>query len=930
MVAPLLTTKLYIPPPRPDLVPRPRLLERLDAGLSSKLTLLSAPAGFGKTTLLSEWIKGRSEIGDWRSDHAQPPQSPISDPQSPQSPHFAWLSLDEGDNDPARFFAYLIGALQAIHEGVDASILTARQSPRPPADERLLTDLINEIADIPVPFALILDDYHLINARPVHQAIAFLVDHMPPQMHLVVAGRMDPPLPLARLRARNQLTELRAADLSFTPDETATFLNHVMGLGLSPADVAALDDRTEGWIAGLQMAALSMQGRDDLSAFVAAFTGSHRYVLDYLTEEVLDRQPEHVRRFLLETSILDRLCGPLCDAVTGRRDGRTILEELERANLFIRSLDDERRWFRYHRLFADLLQQRLRQAEPDRIPELHRRAFDWCKAHELHQDALRHALAAQDFERAADLIETVGRRVMARGGLATVQHWIAALPEGVVQARPGLCVLHAWTLALTNRWDEIEPRLREAEQALATEGDPAGGPPLATETEIEDLRGQIAAIRAYDARRSNDFARSIRLLQEAQARLAPDNRVIRTAVSQSLGQAYLFAGYLNEAADAFRAARSLGETSGNELAGMVATGQQAAILIAQSQLRPAADLCRAAIDRYLAQHDKPSPVLCHPYAFLGQVLYEWNHVAEAVEHLAQSVLWSHQIGYGPYGAPVHLMTALLEWVRLAQETRGEPIQLPEEISAILRRIPAEIDNGIDTVDINAWRVRLWLARGDLAVAARWAEACQAGERPPNAWPLYRDLAMARVLAARRRPEQALDLLAQVRRSARETGAQGCLIQALTLEALIHQAGGRTDRALLPLAEALTLAATAGYVRTFVDEGPPMQALLRKAAGRKIDAEYIHELLSAFPRQSAPPSPAPGLHAMPLVEPLSPRELEVLTLMADGLSNQEIADRLILALGTVKKHSNNIYGKLSVRSRTQAILRAAELDLISPR
>ena len=894
MATPLLQTKLYIPPPRPNLVPRPRLLERLNAGLRGKFTLISAPAGFGKTTLLSEWI-----------DSCERP--------------VAWLSLDEGDNDPARFLTYLVAALQTIEATVGKGALSLLQAPQPPPTEAVLTPLINEIAALPDGFVLVLDDYHLIERQSIHDALTFLLDHMPPQMHLVIAGRMDPPLPLARLRARGQLTELRAADLSFTPDKAAAFLNDIMGLGLSPADVAALDARTEGWIAGLQMAALSMQGRDDLPGFVAAFTGSHRYILDHLTEEVLEQQPERVRRFLLETSILDRLCGPLCDAVTdrddGQGDGQAILEELERANLFIRSLDHERRWFRYHRLFADLLQRRLSQAEPDRIPDLHRRAFGWCKAHALHQEALGHALAAQDFERAADLIETVGGRVIARGGVTTVQNWIAALPEGLVRARPGLCVLHAWTLTLTNRWDEVEPRLLDAERAMAAEDGAAQDP------EVADLRGQIAAIRAYDARRHHDFARSIRLLQEAQTRLAPDNRVIRTTVSQSLGQAYLFTGDLNKAADAFSAARSLGETSGNELAGMVATGQQAAILIAQGQLHPAADLCRAAIDRYLAQHDEPSPVLCHPYAFLGQVLYEWNHVGEAVAHLAQSVLWSDQIGYGPSGAPVHLMTALLEWVQLAQEMRGDPI---------LRRMPAEIDAGIDAVDINAWRVRLWLARGDLAVATRWAEVCRSGERPPTAWPLYRDLALARVLAARRKPDQALDILSQVRRAARATGGQGCLIQALALEALLHQAGGRVDRALIPLEEALTLAAPAGYVRTFVDEGPAMEALLRKAAVGDVNAEYASKLLSAFPRSHGRQSPVPGLQATPLVEPLSQREVEVLSLMAAGLSNQEIADRLILALGTVKKHSNNIYGKLGVRSRIQAILRAAELDLIPPR
>ncbi len=888
----LLKTKLFIPPTRPGHISRPRLIERLNAGLHGKLTLLSAPAGFGKTTLLSEWAA-----------HCRRP--------------VAWLSLDEGDNDPARFLAYLVAALQPLQEGLGASILAALRSPAPSVSEHLLIELINEIAAIPAPFVLILDDYHLITAPPIHQALGFLLDHMPPQMHLIIAGRMDPPLPLARLRARNELTELRATDLSFKPHEAAAFLNEIMGLGLSAADVAALDARTEGWIAGLQMAALSMQGRNDLSTFVAAFTGSHRYIMDYLTEEVLEQQPEQMQRFLLETSILNRLCGPLCDALTGRRDGQAMLEALESANLFIHSLDHERRWFRYHRLFADLLQRRLRQTEPDLILTLHRRAFDWYQHRYLHQDAMRHALAAHDFERAADLIQTVGVQMMAQGALMTVQNWITALPPDLVRIRPDLCVLHAWTLTLTNRWDEVEPRLHDAERATIPREHGGDGDVQSPET--TDLKGQIAAIRAYEARRHHDFTRSIRLLQKAQALLAADNHIIRTAVNQSLGQAYLFTGKLNEAANAFRTARLLGAKSGNELVGLVATGQHAAILIAQGRLRQAADLCRAAIDRYLEKHEKPSPVLCHPYAFLGQVLYEWNDVEGAVAYLVQSVLWSHQIGYGPYGAPLHLMTALLEWVQLTQETRGVPFQLPEEISIILRQIPAEID----VVDINAWRVRLWLARGELQLAIRWAEARRTNARALGVWPLYRDLAMARVLMARRKYEQALDILGQVRRAAQTSEGRGCQIQALALEALIHQASGRANRALASLAEALTLARPAGFVRTFVDEGPVMAALLRRAAARDIAAEYAGELLSAFPHQNATDKP----HIM-LVEPLSPRELEILTLIAAGLSNQEIADRLILALGTVKKHTNNIYGKLGVRSRTQAILRAAELGLIS--
>jgi LuxR family maltose regulon positive regulatory protein len=751
----------------------------------------------------------------------------------------------------------------------------ALQSSQSPPTQAILTTLINEIAAIPVCFVLVLDDYHLIDAQPVHDGIGFLLDHQPPNLHLVVASRVDLPLPLARLRSRGQMTELRAADLRFTTDEAAAFLNTCAGLKLSDADVAALEARTEGWIAGLQMAALSMQDHS----------------------------------FLLETSILDRMSGPLCDAVTGRDDGQELLERLDGANLFVVPLDDERRWYRYHHLFADLLLRRLRQAQPDLVQELHRRAFDWYKDHHLHQDALHHAIAGQDFERAADLIEAVGIRVMARGALTTVRNWITALPESLVRERPRLCVLHAWTLNLTNQWNSVEPRLQDAERAMAAEDG---------SSEMSGLRGQIAAIRAYDARRRNDLSLSIQLLQKAQAHLAPDNLAIRTAVSQSLGQTYLFAGDLRAAVSVFRDAQSLGQASGNELAGLVATGQQAAILIAQGQLRQAAEFCRAAINRYLDQHNKPAPVLCHLYTFLGQILYEWNDPQPAVAHLARSVLWSDQIGYGPYGAPVRLATALMGWVRQAQEARGESIALPEQVRDILDRMPADIG----VVDIAAWRVRLWIAEGNLAAAARWAEARRTGKCPPGAWPVYGDLALVRVLIAQQKPEQALDVLSQVRQSAEAAGGTGWLIEALTLEALIHQAAGHTDRALAALERALTLAEPEGYVRIFADEGEPMAVLLRQAASRGIAVGYAGKLLAAFTDlQTCQPAT--------LIEPLSERELQVLCLIATGLSNRQIADTLFLAIGTVKKHTNNIYGKLGVGSRTQAILRAAELNLIPP-
>ncbi len=421
MSLPLLATKLYLPPPRPRVVRRSRLLERLNAGLHRKLTLISAPAGFGKTTLVSEWVAGCGR--------------PV-----------AWLSLEEGDSDPTRFLTYLVAALQTIAPTVGTGLMGALQSPQPSPAESMLTALLNEITTMPDAFMLVLDDYHLIDARAVDAALSFLLEHLPPQMHLVITTREDPQMPLARLRVQGQLTELRAADLRFTASEAAAFLTEVMCLGLSAADIATLEERTEGWIAGLQLAALSMQGRQDIPGFIRAFAGDNRYIVDYLVEEVLERQPEGVRSFLLQTAILDRLHGSLCDAITGQVDGKVRLEVLERGNFFVVPLDDRRQWYRYHHLFAEVLSAHLRTEQPEQIASLHRRASVWYEQHGSPVDAIRHALAAADFDRAADLIELAWPAMDRSLQSATWRGWVKALPDELVRARPVLCVGYAWAL----------------------------------------------------------------------------------------------------------------------------------------------------------------------------------------------------------------------------------------------------------------------------------------------------------------------------------------------------------------------------------------------------------------------------------------------------------------------------------------------------
>src|SRR5215216_1241455 len=447
MSTPILATKLYVPPPRPKVVSRTRLIERLNEGLHRKLTLISAPAGFGKTTLVSEWVAGC--------------ERPT-----------AWLSLDEGDNDPARFLAYLIAALQQIAPNIGAEVMGLLQSPQPPPAASILTDLLNEITAIPDHFILVLDDYHVIDSKTIDQALSFLLEHQPPQVHLVIVTREDPDLPLARLRAQGQLTELRAAGLRFTASEAAEFLNTVMGLNLSAADIASLEDRTEGWIAGLQLAALSMQGSKDTANFIKSFTGSHHFVMDYLVEEVLQQQPESVQTFLLRTSILDRLCGSLCDAVlldaSGSASGQETLEYLERANLFLVPLDNERRWYRYHHLFADLLRQRLQQIAPsrDEVSELHRRASQWYEDHGLEIEAFQHAASANDVNRAERLIEGQGVPLQFKGAAAPVLKWLDSLPRAALDANPSLWVTYATALFFSGRHMAVEQKLQAAEAAL--------------------------------------------------------------------------------------------------------------------------------------------------------------------------------------------------------------------------------------------------------------------------------------------------------------------------------------------------------------------------------------------------------------------------------------------------------------------------------
>ncbi len=886
MSTPILATKLYISPPRPKIVLRPRLLERLNEGLSSgrKLTLISASAGFGKTTLVSEWVAGC--------------ERPI-----------AWLSLDEGDNDPTRFLTYLVAALQTIAANIGEGVLGVLQSPQPPQSESILAALLNEITTIPDNFVLVLDDYHVVDAKPVDHALTYLLEHLPPQMHLVIASREDPNLPLARLRARGQLTELRAADLRFTPAETADFLNQVMGLHLFAEDIAALETRTEGWIAGLQLAALSMQGHQDTPSFIKSFTGSHHFVLDYLVEEVLQRQSESVQTFLLRTSILDRMCGPLCDAVlhASSASGQGTLEYLERANLFIVPLDNERRWYRYHHLFGELLRQRLgRNLTPEEIAELHIRASVWYEDNGLDIEAFQHAAAADDVERAERLLEGKGIPLYVRGALVPVLNWFESLPKIELDKRPVLWLMYARALTTAGQSSSVEEKLQAAEAALKG---------VESNIETRNLIGNIASNRATLAYTQYQLDTVIVEGQRALEYLSPDNLPARATTTFTLGVGYMLKGERAKATQAFTDVRAISQTIGYTFMTALSTMGLGNMQEMENKLYLAVESQRQALQLF---GDQPVPVACEAHLCLARIFYEWNDLDHAQQHGEQSIQLARQ--FDKIIDRHIICEAFLARLKLALGDAAGAVAILAETSRSVRqhnfvyRIP----------EVAAAQVLVLLRQGDVAAAAHLA---QAHNLP---------LSQARVLLAQGDPSAALAALEPWRQQMEAKGWQDERLKVMILQAVALHAHGKKDKAAQLLGDALALAEPGGFIRIFVDEGIPMAELLtRMNASREGGAmkEYIHKLLAAFGNQkdvhpfgSAQDKPS-ALSHQPLVEPLSQRELEILQFITQGLSNREISERLFLALSTVKGHNRSIFDKLQVKSRTEAIARARELGLL---
>ncbi len=879
---PILATKLYIPPPRPKVVHRPRLTEHLNEGLDRRLTLVSAPAGFGKTTLVGEWLAG------------QPRQA-------------AWLSLDRGDSDPIRFLTYLVAALQTIAADIGEGVLVALGSPRPPPTEAILTTLLNEISAVEEDFVLVLDDYHVVDSKPVGDALEFLLDHLPPRMHVIIATREDPNLPLPRLRVRGQLAELRAADLRFTPSEAAEFLKGVMGLDLSKGDIAALEARTEGWISGLQLAALSMQGREDTAGFIESFTGSHRFVLDYLLEEVLDKQPESIQTFLLRTSILDRMCGPLCDAVLpgSSASGQETLEHLEHANLFTVPLDEERRWYRYHHLFADLLRQRLRQSaaspmgdDGDSVAELHERASQWYEDNGLEVEAFRHAVAAADVERAARLVEGDGTSLIFRGAAAPVLDWLESLPTTALDAIPSLWVTFATSLFFDGQIADVEPKLQAAEAALRR---------AEPDDETRDLIGRIASMRATLAIIPNDAEAIIAQSRRALEFLRPDNLPVRAATTFTLGYAYQLRGDRAAAREAYTEVLSLGNS--DPMYTIAATLSLGQIQEADNRLSQAAGTYERVVQ---LAGDPPWAIACEAHIGLARIHYQWNNLDTAEHHGQQCLHLTQQMESTDTSASYAIFLARL---KLAEEDAPGAATILNETEAFVREHAFEHR----MPDIAAAQVLTLLHRGNVSDAARLAEA---HEIP---------ISQARVHLTEDDPSAALAALEPLRQKMEAKNWEDERLRIMVLQAVAHHAHGENDEALQMLGDALEMAEPGGFIRIFVDEGVPMARLLSEAASHGIMPDYTGRLLAVFETEGRKREDEyhlpPARLAQPLVEPLSERELEVLRLIAQGLSNREIGERLFLALDTVKGHNRRIFGKLSVQRRTEAVAKARSLGIL---
>lgn len=868
MSYPLLQTKYHLPPIRTTLVARPRLVEKFAVDAHTRLTLLSAPAGSGKTTLVAEWLRQRQLSA-------------------------TWLNLDKGDNDPARFLTYLIAALQQVHASLGAATKPLLKSPEPPPQHLVMTTLVHEIAAIPMDFILVMDDYHLIQTPEIHKMFQFLVENQPVNMHLVLMTREDPPLPLPRLRTSGQMVEIRQSDLRFTVQECQDFLQRIMGLAVQLEDIEALERRTEGWVAGLLLAAMSMQGRDDLQQFVREFTGSNRYVLDYLMDEVFDRQAVEIQDFWLKTAILDRLSAPLCDAVVGRSGSQGILESLEHSNLFLLPLDQSRRWYRYHRLFGELLRNRLRTSSDLCIPTLHQRACQWFLEAGLHSEAIPHALAAEDWDLVAELLQSVSDPLLKRGEIYQLIAWFNQVPDLVLQVNPDLCLISGWSLILSGQFQQAASLLARAE-TLAQNS--------------PDFLGRVLTARAYLARAQGDLRRMVGLAQQAATLLPKEDVESRCIVATSLGVAYWHMGRMEAAEGALLEALETACLTGNDYAARTAQVFQGMVWAVKGQLQRAAAIFEKA-------SQDPATTFIHGLAtlYLSVLHYEWNHLEESAKYLRETIALAERIHNDELLVSSWM---LMSQLHLAGGNLDSARDVLESAQQGLRggNVPSQAEKRLAA----AW-VQASLVAGDLSAASHF-DLQMADEIDSHSFYRYINLTRIRLFLARSQRQEAQVLLKSGFAQASKAGWQYGLIAIRGLQTL---AASSLAEGLDYLKNGLIMAQPEGFVRTFVDLGEGLQPYLEEAIRQGVCASYAKRILSAMIQK-----PTTSLIGQTfLVEPLSERELQVLDLLVKGYTNPQIAERLVISTGTVKTHVHHICGKLGVRNRSQAAARARELNLV---
>ncbi len=926
---PVLGTKLHVPAPRRQLVARDRLTDQLRAGSGSmpRLVLIGAPAGFGKTTLMTQWLTSTA----------------------PHAVSVAWLSLDAGDTDLRLFLTHLLAAVHASNPEVGAEAGALLENDRGTPTEAVLVSLVNDLDTLAGPTVLALDDYHVIDDSTVHEAVTFLLDNLPPQTTLAMTTRADPPLPLARLRARGELVEIRAADLRFTSEEATQFLNDVMGLHLQPTHVTALETRTEGWAAGLQLAALSARSRaassnpTDIDSFVQDFSGTHRFVLDYLLEEVLDAQPEELRRFLLDTSVLDQLTGPLCDAVTGSGGGRETLENLEHGNVFVIPIDDERQWFRYHHLFADALRSRLTAHDPARVQQLHRSAADWYAERGMLTDAVPHALTGGDPEHAADLVELAMPEVRKRREDRAMRDWLPALPDGVVRRRPLLATFMAGARLFQGDLDSVESWLDAAEHALEAVRPTGPGFPFpaalaeaaaARDSETLALPATIETYRAAVAQARGDVEGTVAHARRARAVARDSDHMSRGAAAGFLGLAAWATGDLDTAVDTFTEAVGHLRAAGNVADALGGTVVLGSLWLARGRPDEGRRLYEQAIDVAERRSGPPMPSLGDLHVGLADLLRERGDLDAAERHLQVA----HELGdrAGLLENRYRWSNAMSGVLRARGDLDGAVSML--DAAGLLHR-PGFFP---DVAPIPAATARVNIAQGSLADARAWArDAAVTADNEPRYLDEFNALTLARLRVAEHHAQgdpagldEAVRLLDRIVASASAADRGGSLLEAHLVRALARHAGGDLDGALDDLGHALTLGVPVGYARLFLDEGTPMEQLLLVAAERRgrAGSEEARHLLDVAQRSrtdAASPAELSSSTLTPesLIEGLSERELEVLRLLATDLSGPEIARQLFVSVNTLRTHTKHIFTKLEVNTRRAAVRRAAELGLV---